>query len=148
IVLCEDDRLTVEAVGRFAEGAMTEYVRVAKSVEEVGAADARMLPVELLEYAQLTRNLLTLTQPAEDVRFAKSAYLKARQPKSVLVLPVLNQGRMVALIYVENNLLEGAFTERHVKTLELLGAQAAISLVNARHVENLERKVAERTEEL
>jgi diguanylate cyclase (GGDEF)-like protein len=148
IVLCEDDQLTVEAVGRFSEGAMVEYDHVGRPLAEQAEEATPRLPVELLEYAQLTRSLLVLNNPAEDVRFAQSAYLAARRPKSVLVLPVLNQGRMVAVIYVENNLLEGAFTERHVKTLELLGAQAAISLVNARHVENLERKVAERTEEL
>ncbi len=148
IVLCDDDRMTIEAVGRFNEGAMVEYDHVSRPVAEASDDAALGLPLDLLQYAQLTRALLVLNNPADDVRFAKNAYLLDRRPKSVLVLPVLNQGRIVAVIYVENNLLEGAFTERHVKTLELLGAQAAISLVNARHVENLERKVAERTEEL
>jgi len=148
IVLCDEERLTIEAIGRFSEGNMLEYDPVARPLAEATEADALRLPIELIEYARLTRGLLVLSHPANDYRFAQSAYLGERKPKSVLVLPVLNQGRMVAIIYVENNLLVGAFTERHVKTLELLGAQAAISLVNARHVENLERKVAERTEEL
>jgi len=148
IVLCEEDRLVVEAVGGFSEGAVVEYERVGAAPDAASGHDTPSLPLELLEYVQLTRALLVLSHPADDVRFAQSGYLAARRPKSVLVLPVLNQGRMVAVIYLENNLLEGAFTERHVKTLELLGAQAAISLVNARHVENLERKVAERTQEL
>lgn len=147
IVLCEEDRLVVEAVGRFSEGLMVEYDRVGRASDRA-VNDGLKLPIELLEYVLLTRALQVLNHPAEDIRFAKSDYLTTRRPKSVLVLPVMNQGRMVAMIYVENNLLEGAFTERHVKTLELLGAQAAISLVNARHVENLERKVAERTDEL
>ncbi len=149
IVLVEDDRLSIEALGRFAEGVMVEYDHVGRRRHGDDAAeDADLLPMQLLEYAQLTRNLLVLSNPGADLRFAQSPYLTARQPKSVLVLPVLNQARLVAIIYVENNLLEGAFTERHVKTLELLGAQAAISLVNARLVEGLERKVAQRTEEL
>ncbi|MGQ0800357.1 MAG: diguanylate cyclase domain-containing protein [Pseudomarimonas sp.] len=148
IVLCDEDSLQVEALGRFGEGVMMEYERVARAGDDDLRDTSRKLPLELIEYAQLTRSLQVLNNPAEDIRFAHSAYLAERRPKSVLVLPVLNQGRLVAIIYVENNLLEGAFTERHVKTLELLGAQAAISLVNARHVENLERKVAERTEEL
>lgn len=148
IVLCEDESLTVEAVGRFSEGAMIEYDRVARPLADESQDDALKLPVELIEYAQLTRGLLVLNNPDDDARFAQSSYLAERRPKSVLVLPVMNQGRMIAVIYVENSLLEGAFTERHVKTLELLGAQAAISLVNARHVEQLERKVTERTEEL
>jgi diguanylate cyclase (GGDEF)-like protein len=148
IVLCDDDVLTVEAVGRFSEGAMLDYDQIAQPLGEEPLEAAVQLPVQLIQYVHLTRNLLVLNHPADDVRFAQSSYLAQRRPKSVLVLPVLNQGRLVAVIYVENNLLEGAFTERHVKTLELLGAQAAIALVNARLVENLERKVAERTEEL
>jgi diguanylate cyclase (GGDEF)-like protein len=144
IVLCEDDSLSIEAVGRFSEGHMVAFDRVGRAPD----GEAVLLPFELLEYVQLTRAILVLGKPDEDPRFAHSAYFAASQPKSVLVLPVLAQGRLVALIYMENPLLEGAFTERHVKTLELLGAQAAISLVNARLVENLERKVAERTEEL
>jgi diguanylate cyclase (GGDEF)-like protein len=148
IVLCEDEGLTVEAVGRFSEGTMLEYHQLDRKLDDESPEPASQLPVELIQYAHLTRNLLVLNHPADDVRFAKSRYLAARRPKSVLVLPILHQGRLVAVIYVENGLLEGAFTERHVKTLELLGAQAAISLVNARLYESLERKVAQRTEEL
>lgn len=147
IVSVDEESLLVEAVGQFGEGRMLDYARLAKTFAEL-KSEAPRLPQELIEFAHLTRGLQVLDNPANDARFAASAYLQARKPKSVLVLPVLNQSRLVALLYVENTLLEGAFTERHVKTLELLGAQAAISLVNARHVEQLERKVAERTEEL
>jgi diguanylate cyclase (GGDEF)-like protein len=148
IVLCDDEQLTVEAVGRYGEGRVVEYERIGLPPGQAHAGGLPKLPTELLEYARLTRGLVVSNHPAADERFAHSEYLGRRQPRSVLVLPVLNQGRLVALIYVENTLLEGAFTERHVRTLELLGAQAAISLMNARHVENLERKVAERTDEL
>lgn len=148
IVLCEDELLTVEAIGRFSEGTMLDYDPLRRALDEAPDETAALLPVQLIQYAHLTRSLLVLNHPADDARFAQSVYLAARRPKSVLVLPVLHQGRLVAVIYVENNLLERAFTERHVKTLELLGAQAAIALVNARLVEQLERKVAERTEEL
>lgn len=148
IVLCEEEEFSLEAVGRFSEGTLVEHELFDRKQAPRDADAAPILPLELIEYVQLTRSLLVMNHPADDVRFAKSEYLAQRRPKSILVLPVLNQGRLVAVIYVENNLLEGAFTERHVKTLELLGAQAAISLVNARLYKNLERKVAERTEEL
>ncbi len=144
IVLCEEQGWTVETVGRYEEGRKVAFDRIG-----LGAAGADPhLPPELIEYVQLTRERLVLNHPAADPRFAHSRYFASRRPKSVLVLPILTQGRLVAIIHLENELLEGAFTERHLKTLELLGAQAAISLVNARHVEQLERKVAERTEEL
>ena len=71
-----------------------------------------------------------------------------RKPKSALCLPVNAQGKLVALVYLENNLMESVFTAKHQLTLELLSSQAAISLVNARLYESLELKVLQRTEEL
>jgi diguanylate cyclase (GGDEF)-like protein len=104
--------------------------------------------VSLIEYTRLTRSALVLNQPAQDSRFAHSVYLQQRRPKSALCLPVMAQGQLVALVYLENKQLEDAFTLRHQQTLALLSAQAAISLVNARLYESLEEKVAQRTEEL
>ena len=148
IVLCEQEELIVEALGRFSDGALSDYVHCQQALASTAKKGEELLPNQIIEYAHLTRSMLVLNQPADDARFAQSHYLLANRPKSVLVLPILNQGKQVAVIYLENNLLECAFTERHVKTLELLGAQAAISLVNARLVESLEHKVAQRTEEL
>jgi diguanylate cyclase (GGDEF)-like protein len=148
IVSCEEDQLTVEALGRLDAGTMIDYQRVDRALADAARDPEPLLPTQLFKYVQLTRSVLVLSQPAEDLRFAQSRYLRERRPRSLLLLPVISQGRLVALVYLENNLLEGAFTERHVKTLELLGAQAAISLVNARLYESLERKVAQRTEEL
>ncbi len=147
IISCDEEALVVEALGQFGEGRMTEYSRLCRSISDL-RNEPPQLPLELIEHAHLTRSLLVLNNPVDDVRFSASAYFELRKPKSALVLPVLIQSRLIGLLYAENGLLEGAFTERHVKTLELLGAQAAISLVNARHVEQLERKVAERTDEL
>ncbi|EDN70628.1 two-component sensor histidine kinase [Beggiatoa sp. PS] len=65
------------------------------------------------------------------------------------------QPQLSGMVYLENNLVSGAFTPARVKTVQLLGAQAAISLDNARlyadlaeYNRTLETKVAERTQEL
>src|SRR5262249_29943706 len=44
---------------------------------------------------------------------------------------ILRQAEVVGLLYLENNALPGAFTPGHLAVLELLAAQAAISLDNA-----------------
>ncbi|NEP53327.1 MAG: response regulator, partial [Moorea sp. SIO3C2] len=78
-----------------------------------------------------------------------------RQPKSVLCSPILNQGKLVGILYLENNLTPGAFTPDRLEVLNLLTSQAAISLENARLYEELEAlaqslqvKVDERTQDL
>lgn len=149
IVLDDNGRLIVEVVGGLNAGNRLESSRVARPLgEPESASSPAWLPSELIEYARLTRTTLVINNPHLDERFARSAYLLARQPKSVLCLPVVTQGRIVALVYLENNQLENAFTLKQQQTLELLSAQAAISLVNAHLVEHLEAKVEARTREL
>jgi len=146
IVLLDDGRLIVETVGGLVAQRRVETRRLSLPLSDAEAQT--LLPVPLIEYVRLTRQTLVLNQPAQDPRFAHSAYLAAQQPKSVLCLPVMYQGQLVALVYLENSLLEDAFTLQRQQTLELLSSQAAISLIHARLVESLESKVAQRTEAL
>ena len=75
-------------------------------------------------------------------------YLQQHQPKSILCLPLTERGRIVAVVYLENNLATGVFTQERLEVLQLLSAQAAISLENARLYASLEEKVRQRTREL
>jgi class 3 adenylate cyclase len=49
---------------------------------------------------------------------------------------LINQGEITGVLYLENNLVEGAFTEEHTYVLNLLSSQMAISIDNARLYEN------------
>lgn len=150
IVVVDDDsdELVVEVIGRLNGGRLVDCSRIGRRLADTRKDEHPPLPTGLIEYVQLARSPLVVNDPAGDERFGQSRYLDDRRPRSVLCLPVVSQGKLVAVVYLENNLLENAFTNKHVKTLELLGAQAAISLVNAQLIESLERKVQARTEEL
>ncbi|NOY25658.1 MAG: GAF domain-containing protein, partial [Oligoflexia bacterium] len=52
-------------------------------------------------------------------------------PQSVLCLPISSQARILAVLVLENSLIAGAFTERHLSVLEIVAGQVAISLQNA-----------------
>lgn len=88
-------------------------------------------------------------------RIAGDSYLEQHQPKSVLCSPILNQGELIGILYLENQLTLGAFTRDRLDTLKVIIAQAAISIENARLYTELqasfivlEQKVEERTLEL
>jgi signal transduction histidine kinase len=66
----------------------------------------------------------------------------------VLCAPLVNQGRRIGVAYLENNLVEDAFTAERLEVLELLSAQAALSIQNAEAYATLEQKVVERTAQL
>ncbi|MFK8186007.1 MAG: ATP-binding protein [Phormidesmis sp.] len=59
-------------------------------------------------------------------------YLNTQQPKSVLCLPLLNQGQLIGIFYLKNQAASGAFTEDRLMVLDFLCTQAAISLENSR----------------
>jgi predicted ATPase/signal transduction histidine kinase len=74
---------------------------------------------------------------------------------SVVCVPIVRQGRVVAALYAENDLTPGAFPPARIAVTEALAAQAAISLELATLYERLrvtnaelERRVEERTRDL
>ncbi|UJR84498.1 AAA family ATPase [Sandaracinus amylolyticus] len=83
-------------------------------------------------YVARTHERVLLDDAARDPgRFAGAATVAASRPRSVLCLPVRRQSDVVAVLYLENDIVAGAFTPERVAVLELLAAQAAISLENA-----------------
>ncbi|AOY80041.2 AAA family ATPase [Moorena producens JHB] len=79
---------------------------------------------------------------------AADPYFIRQQPRSLMCTPIINQGQLIGLLYLENHLTTGAFTPDRLEVLNLLTSQAAISIENAQLYSNLEYKVAERTAEL
>jgi serine phosphatase RsbU (regulator of sigma subunit) len=80
--------------------------------------------------------------------FAYDSYITQKQPKSIICMPLSNQGKLNGILYLENNLITGAFTPERLQILNLLSSQAAISLENALLYNTLEEKVEERTQQL
>ena len=86
--------------------------------------------------------------------FIGDSYLIEHESKSLLCMPILNQGKLIGILYLENNLIIGAFTKNHLDIINLLVTQAAFSLKNAQlyakladYSHTLEQKVEQRTQE-
>lgn len=142
LLLQDDDRWRIEAqasVDIGQESADQATVALA-SLPLEGRDD---LAVSAIHYVARTRASIVLGDAANREVFAQDAYLQARAPKSLLCLPILRQGnRLLGLLYLENTQVAGAFTPARVEVLQLLAAQAAISLENARLYASLERSEA------
>src|SRR5919199_2870225 len=57
---------------------------------------------------------------------------------SQFCVPLINQGQLSGIVYLENNLTTGAFTSDRLEMVNLLSTQAAISIENARLYTNME----------
>jgi len=112
------------------------------------APDPADLPLSIIQYVARLGEIVLLNDAQDDRRFWNDPYIQAARPKSLLCAPVMLQNQVIGVIYLENNLTNGAFTTDRLAMLEILAAQAAISLENSVLYAELEHRVAERTSEL
>ncbi len=98
------------------------------------------LPQSVLQYVLRTREAVILNDAAAQQLFAADPYVRQRQARSILCLPLLAQAKLSGVLYLENNLVPHVFVHARAVALKLLASQAAIALENAR----LYRDVAER----
>ena len=81
---------------------------------------------------------MLLDDALKDNVYSNDEYVQRRRPRSILCLPIVNQNKLVGILYLENNLAPFVFTPGRVSVLQLLASQAAISLENARLYSDLE----------
>ncbi|MEL6383395.1 MAG: AAA family ATPase, partial [Cyanobacteria bacterium J06626_18] len=110
-----------------------EMVEVAKSLD---LESCNLLSPAIVNYVARTRSSVVLDD-AREGGFVQDAYIREHQPRSVLCAPFINRGKLIAIVYLENNRTTGAFTKERLELLNLLSVQAAISIENARLYTNL-----------
>ncbi|MEA5486481.1 MULTISPECIES: PAS domain S-box protein [Pseudanabaena] len=80
---------------------------------------------------------IVLSDARQDAQFASDRYILKYRPKSVLCMPILKQGKLIGILYLENSLTIGAFTSDRLEVLNLICSQAAISIENAQLYQTL-----------
>lgn len=104
------------------------------------------LPV--IHYVERSMKELLLNNATQEGSYILDPYIKTHQIHSILCLPLIQRGKLMGILYLENSLTRNAFTQERVHLLSLLSSQMAISIENALFYANLESKVEERTKEL
>ncbi len=123
LLLIKDENMAIEAVASLKENVISMSVPLSASEE---------VPAAVVNYVKRTLETVILDNAAAQNDFMAEPYLMEQKPKSVLCAPILHQGKLIGLLYLENNLTIGAFTQDRTQVIQLLCAQAAISLENAR----------------
>lgn len=118
----------------------------AVSLEE--ASRRRLLPTSVIWYAERTRGPVVIADAARDDRFGQDRYFAGLDRCSLLAVPILIRSELRAMLLLENRMIRGAFTTERLEGIMLIAAQLAVCLDNSLVYASLERKVAERTEEL
>jgi predicted ATPase/signal transduction histidine kinase len=98
----------------------------------VPLSDSQSVPISLVNTVKRHLEPAVITDATQHPQLIGDVYIQTQQPKSLLCYPILHQGKLLGMVYLENNLATGAFTRDRVELLNLLCAQAAVSLENAR----------------
>jgi len=125
LVLLHDAKPHIEAEATTGHGGVEVVPRTRE-------ATAEELPESILHYVMRSRTRVILDDATASPLFSSDGYVKLRRPRSVLCLPLIEQTRLVGVLYMENSLVPHVFTAERVALLDVVAAQAAISLENAR----------------
>nr|PJZ92700.1 serine/threonine protein kinase [Leptospira ellisii] len=118
-------------------------------VENLPELDETQYPVSYLNYVFRTGKMVSTNGfDSSSIKDFTDQYIKEKRPQSVICIPLIHAGSLKGVLYLENQLVKGVFTENRIQTLELIAGQAAISIENANLYAELEEKVVERTSEL
>ena len=98
------------------------------------------VPESIVHYVVRTRESVILDDASVENPFSAETYLRQRHARSILCLPLINQTKLIGLLYLENNLTPHVFTPKRIAVLKLLASQAAISLENTRLYRDLEER--------
>jgi signal transduction histidine kinase len=120
-----------------------------KSIKlKIPVTETELIPRSVIEHVFQYRTDVVLHDARVNNPFSSDPSIVKGQVRSALCIPALNQGKLVGALYMENNLVSGAFTKDRVELLKLLSGQIAVSIENSILYENLEQKVQERTAEI
>ncbi|WDD36235.1 AAA family ATPase (plasmid) [Nostoc sp. UHCC 0926] len=141
LILENSGKWVIEASSELNEGENVYATQVLQSIPT-----ANHLPESIINYVIRTHESVILNNATREGNFINEPYIQQNQTQSILCLPLLNQGKLVGVLYLENKLASGAFTPERSQVLNLLSSQAAIAIKNAKLYSTLrgsESKIAQ-----
>ncbi|MEH2468023.1 AAA family ATPase [Nostoc sp.] len=127
LILENSGKWVIEASGQLNEGENVYATQVLQSIPT-----ANHLPESIINYVIRTHEYVILNDATYEGNFIHEPYIQHNQTQSILCLPLLNQGKLVGVLYLENKLASGVFTPERSQVLHLLSSQAAIAIENAK----------------
>jgi PAS domain S-box-containing protein len=135
LIVPRGDKLRIEGEATISGAGVTVQFRDSTSAPTA-------LPEALVRYVMRSREIVILDDASVQAPFSADDYILQRRARSILCLPLVNQTKLIGILYLENNLTTCAFTPGRVTVLKLLASQAAISFENTRLYRDLEDREA------
>ncbi|KWD70515.1 AAA family ATPase [Burkholderia ubonensis] len=124
LLLARHDRLTIEAAARIVGSDVIVDIARSEPTEQD-------IPLSILNTVARTRKPIVLANAQREGVPDHVDSLRAHSTRSLFCLPLLKQGALVGVLYLENALTNGVFSPRRIAMLEVLAPQAANALESA-----------------
>lgn len=135
LILARGTELRIQAEATTAGSSVTLELRDAP-------ISSNELPEAVIQYAARTQESVMLDDASARGPFSSDEYIRRTHARSVLCLPLVKQGRLIAVLYLENKLAANVFTPARIAVLNVLVSAAAISLENSRLYRDLQEREA------
>ena len=136
LILPRDGEFLIQAEAKTSGSSVSVSLR-----ETPVSADE--LPESVIRYAARTRESVSLNDTSAGSLYSTDEYIGAQGVRSILCLPLMKRGALVALLYLENRFAPGVFTPGRISVLKVIASQAAISLENSSLYRELQKREAE-----
>jgi len=93
--------------------------------------DDVIVPERVFDYCRRSKEVLVVGDAQLDHRFAEDRMIQKSNLKSMACIPALSQGKLKAMLYLENRQMADVFTLERVEILKHLSSQFGISVENA-----------------
>jgi GAF domain-containing protein len=83
-------------------------------------------PESIVHYVTRTQESVILDDASAQNPFSADTYIRQHGARSILCSPLINQAKLIGVLYLENNLTPHVFTPTRIAVLKVLASQAAI----------------------
>ena len=145
LLLKQDNSWTIEAYKKSADSPIEVIYDTYLDTNTLGN---EYIPISLFNYVVQSKTSAIIGNAVEDSIVMQDYYVEKNLSKSLLLTPMFYQGNLIGLVFLETNLGTYIFNQNHLEILHIISAQAAISIENARLYANMEKRIAERTQQI
>lgn len=94
----------------------------------------------IVNYVLRTEESVLEENAWKNVKYVNAPYIQGKQVRSVLCFPLFKHEKIIRVIYLENNTLVKAFTNKHIQLLQLLTTHINIAFENVARFQKLENE--------
>ena len=98
--------------------------------ENIPLTSQDKIPGTLVDHVIRRKKAVVLNDARQENMFSDDAYITLNKPLSILCIPLMDQGEIVCVLYLENNLTRKVFSADKMERLSLTGSLAASCIKN------------------